>query len=96
MLQFPTELGDLDANVLNPRNAWPDKHAYDSARRKLAKKFIKNYDQYITPGLPNFSPFGPRIWDERPREDDNEEWVKTKKEGWRKVPRKSRKNRSAR
>jgi len=45
-LQVPKTLGDIDPNLLNPRNAWPDKEAFDTQRDKLAGMFIENFHRY--------------------------------------------------
>jgi phosphoenolpyruvate carboxykinase (ATP) len=34
--------------VLNPREAWSDKAAYDDAARQLAASFQKNYDAVLS------------------------------------------------
>ena len=49
--QFPKTLGNINPNVLNPRNAWADKAKYDETRSNLAKKFVANYKQYVAPGV---------------------------------------------
>ena len=38
--------GVKDARILNPRNTWSDKAAYDTSVRKLAGMFVKNFAQY--------------------------------------------------
>ena len=61
-LQVPNTLGDIDPNVLFPREAWSDKEAYDKARDDLARMFIDNFKKYQTEGSEfDFSEAGPKI-----------------------------------
>ena len=46
-LQMPTSCPGVPSDVLNPRNTWMDKSAYESTKIKLAKEFIKNFNKYI-------------------------------------------------
>ena len=46
-LSFPLTLPNVDANVLNPKNAWKDKDAYIKTRDNLAKLFIDNFKKYL-------------------------------------------------
>ena len=36
----------IGAEVLNPKNTWKDKKAYDSAARDVAQRFEKNFQQF--------------------------------------------------
>jgi phosphoenolpyruvate carboxykinase (ATP) len=61
-LQVPKTLGDIDPNVLNPRNAWEDKEEFDKTRDKLAQMFIENFKKYQTKDSEfDFSTAGPKI-----------------------------------
>ena len=42
-LQIPKAINGVDANILNPRNLWADKNAYDVQAVKLAQMFINNF-----------------------------------------------------
>jgi phosphoenolpyruvate carboxykinase (ATP) len=42
-LKMPTSCPGVDAKVLNPRNTWTDKAAYDAAATKLRDMFRKNF-----------------------------------------------------
>ena len=60
-LQVPKTLGDINPNILNPRNVWSDKELFDSTRDKLAKMFIENYTKYQTKEHTDFAAFGPKL-----------------------------------
>ena len=61
-LQVPKTLGEINVNVLNPRNAWEDKVAYDATTTKLASMFIKNFQKYQSADSAfDFSEAGPKL-----------------------------------
>lgn len=43
---MPESCPDVPAAVLNPRNTWADKEAYDKKAQELAALFVKNFEQY--------------------------------------------------
>lgn len=43
-MKMPTSCPGVDAKVLNPRNTWADKAAYDAAATKLRDMFRKNFE----------------------------------------------------
>ena len=45
-LAMPNECENVPAEMLNPRNTWTDKSAYDEKANKLAHAFNKNFEQY--------------------------------------------------
>lgn len=45
-LQMPVTCADVPSEILNPRNTWADKNAYDTKANELASKFVKNFEQY--------------------------------------------------
>ena len=47
-LQIPTECAEVPTEILNPRNTWKDKDAYDATANKLAIAFNKNFEQYAS------------------------------------------------
>jgi phosphoenolpyruvate carboxykinase (ATP) len=45
-LRIPRRLHGLDSRVLNPRDTWSDKGAYDRILRELAGMFQKNFEKF--------------------------------------------------
>ncbi|MBL7759654.1 MAG: phosphoenolpyruvate carboxykinase (ATP) [Sediminibacterium sp.] len=45
-MMMPMSCSGVPAEILNPRNTWSDKEAYDATAVKLAKEFIKNFEKY--------------------------------------------------
>jgi len=54
---IPKNVPGVDSNILNPRNTWNDKDAYDKKADELIKLFKKNFVKYESFG--NFSKAGP-------------------------------------
>jgi phosphoenolpyruvate carboxykinase (ATP) len=45
-MQVPNACPDVPGDVLNPKNTWKDKKAYDSTARDLTQRFEKNFKQF--------------------------------------------------
>lgn len=48
-LMIPTTCPDVPAEILDPKNTWADKEAYDKTANKLAESFAKNIKKF--PGI---------------------------------------------
>jgi len=61
-LNIPKTLGEINSNVLNPRNAWSDTAAFEAQRDKLAQMFIDNFHKYQDANSAfDFSAAGPQL-----------------------------------
>jgi phosphoenolpyruvate carboxykinase (ATP) len=47
-MQIPLECPNVPSEILNTRNTWADKNAYDTKAKELATKFIKNFEKYAS------------------------------------------------
>jgi phosphoenolpyruvate carboxykinase (ATP) len=45
-LQMPKSCPNVPSAVLNPRETWADKDAYDGKANDLAEEFIRNFEKY--------------------------------------------------
>lgn len=59
--EVPQALGNVPAEVLNPKSSWSDPQAYDLMAEKLAKMFQDNFQKYISAEHTDYSSFGPKV-----------------------------------
>jgi len=45
-LAMPVECPNVPSDILNPKNTWEDKNAYDKKADQLASSFVENFQQY--------------------------------------------------
>ena len=58
---IPTSCPNVPAEVLNPRNTWADKNAYDDRAKYLGRLFIKNFENYAAGVSEEVLTAGPKI-----------------------------------
>jgi phosphoenolpyruvate carboxykinase (ATP) len=46
---MPKSVPDVPSQLLNPRNAWADKTAYDQTAAELSARFARNFEQFDAP-----------------------------------------------
>ncbi len=59
-LMIPTTVPGVPAEILNPRNAWTDKAAYDEKAAALAGMFKKNFEQFADQASSDILSGGPK------------------------------------
>ena len=59
-LAMPDECENVPAEMLNPRNTWADKNAYDERANKLATEFVKNFEQFASAASPEILAAAPK------------------------------------
>jgi phosphoenolpyruvate carboxykinase (ATP) len=60
-IAMPLHCPDVPADLLNPRNTWADKEAYDKAAVSLAKEFARNFEKYAAGVQAEVREAGPKI-----------------------------------
>jgi phosphoenolpyruvate carboxykinase (ATP) len=58
-LSVPVQIKDVPADVLKPRETWPDKKAYDEQAKKLASMFRENFakfEKFVPESVKNAGP----------------------------------------
>jgi phosphoenolpyruvate carboxykinase (ATP) len=62
-LEMPTVCEGVPSEILNPRNTWDNKAAYDEKAISLAKQFIENFKQFEAETSEDILSAAPKIYD---------------------------------
>jgi phosphoenolpyruvate carboxykinase (ATP) len=57
----PQSVPGVPAEVLNPRDTWSDKEAYDKKAAQLAQLFIKNFEKYSSQASDEIKSAAPKV-----------------------------------
>jgi phosphoenolpyruvate carboxykinase (ATP) len=60
-LAFPTSCEGVPSELLNPRNTWADKAAFDATANNLAGKFVANFEKFATETSPEILAAAPKV-----------------------------------
>lgn len=61
-MSIPKKVKDVPSEILNPRNTWKDKSAYDEALKNLAQMFMNNFKNFVdTPQGKKIEKCGPKV-----------------------------------
>ena len=60
-VEVPTDVPGVPTEILQPRNTWPDKAAYDAQAAKLAYMFAENFKYYADGVAPEVAAAGPIV-----------------------------------
>ncbi|MCB9356772.1 MAG: phosphoenolpyruvate carboxykinase (ATP) [Saprospiraceae bacterium] len=60
-MNMPDSCPGVPADILNPRNTWADKNAYDRMANQLANEFVKNFEKYADQAKEDILAAAPRV-----------------------------------
>jgi phosphoenolpyruvate carboxykinase (ATP) len=58
---MPTACEGVPAEVLNPRNTWPSKEAYDAKANELAQAFNDNFKKFEAKASDDMKAAAPKV-----------------------------------
>ena len=60
-LSVPENCPGVPSDILDPRNTWKDKDAYDHQANELAAAFLKNFEKFSTGTSADFLAGAPKV-----------------------------------
>ncbi len=60
-VSIPESCPGVPSDILDPRNTWADKSAYDQRANELGVKFVRNFEKYASQATPEILSASPRI-----------------------------------
>lgn len=60
-IEIPLNCSGVDPKIMQPRESWQDKAAYDATAAKLVQLFHQNFEQFAQQSGPDIKAAGPRI-----------------------------------
>jgi phosphoenolpyruvate carboxykinase (ATP) len=60
-LSIPTEVDGVPSGILNPRDTWDDKEAYDDKAKKLSQMFNDNFEKFKAEASDDILNAGPKL-----------------------------------
>ncbi len=58
---MPQSVPNVPSEILNPRDTWTDKEAYDKKANELAQLFVKNFDKYASQANEEIMAAAPKV-----------------------------------
>ncbi|MBS1634286.1 MAG: phosphoenolpyruvate carboxykinase (ATP) [Bacteroidetes bacterium] len=60
-LNYPKACTNVPSEILDPKNSWSDKAAYDQTAQNLAASFLKNFEQYASAANDEIMAAAPKV-----------------------------------
>jgi phosphoenolpyruvate carboxykinase (ATP) len=58
---MPVSCPDVPSEILNPRNTWEDKAAFDKKASELAQSFVKNFEIFESNASEDIMSAAPKV-----------------------------------
>ena len=60
-LRIPTSCPNVPDDILDPKNTWADKNAYDVKAAELAKSYVENFEQFASQANEEIMAASPKV-----------------------------------